>query len=546
MFQQEDRNKQERYILVSQVISFFLLAMVTLTAVSFKNHIFNELGYYHAIIMFLILLPLIVLIRVLSIHYSNSKFEFFLNTVFLVISAVFLIFLDDPSFKILLIMPIILSATRAGLKYAVYTCILSLGVLFYVSFRNDFLTIDSDIMFAIVFILVAWLLGNMRETEHDIRRKLERMASYDGLTDLYNHRSFHYLLDQELEKAEQEKETICLLFMDIDYFKVYNDSYGHPKGDLVLKEVAAILRENTPSAGFSARYGGEEFAMILSRTGIEGAITVGEDIRRKIEATSFQGMEVLPKGNLTVSIGIAEFPSMACSKEKLIQKADEALYKAKFTSKNKVEAYYSVFDDLSFALADEEKDVLNSIRTLTMVINAKDKYTYGHSERTMQLAARFAEKINMSKQSATELIYSSLLHDIGKIEVGREILNKPAKLNESEWEILKNHPQWGADIIRPMKSFKGVVEIVLYHHENYDGSGYAKGLKGEAIPFGARVLRIIDSFDAITTNRAYKSALNYKQAIEELGKFSGSHYDPVIFEQFAEMIMESNYISDEF
>jgi HD-GYP domain-containing protein (c-di-GMP phosphodiesterase class II) len=312
----------------------------------------------------------------------------------------------------------------------------------------------------------------------------------------------------------------------------------------MLKRVAAIIDLCTPPTGYCARYGGDEFTLILPRMDVKKAKKVAERIRKTVEETDFAEMEVLPQGKLTVSIGIAEYPLMGTNKEKLIQKADEALYRAKFISKNKVETYYSVFDELSLTLVDKEKDIFNSIRTLTMVINAKDKYTYGHSERTMQLAARFAEKVMMSAESTTELIYSSLLHDIGKIEIARDIHNKPAKLNSSEWEILKSHPRWGADIIRPLKSFQGIVEIVLYHHENYDGSGYPKGIQGLEIPYGARVLRIIDSFDAITTNRPYKPGMNKEQAIEELGKFSGIHYDSAIFQQFAEMVLNESYKLD--
>ncbi len=537
---QEDKLKQERYILVSQAISFFLLAMSILAAISSKDELFNILGYYHSIVMFLILLPLIVFIRFLSTHYDNVRFELIFSIFFLVISAVFLVFLNNSAFKILLIMPIILTALKSGVRYAVYISIASLTVLFYVSYKNNFITIDGDLMYAIVFVLVAWLLGNMRDTENEIRIKLERLANYDGLTDLYNHRSFQHIMDSELNKAKEHKGLVSLILLDIDYFKVYNDSFGHLKGDLVLKKVASIINNCTPPTGYCARYGGEEFALVLPKMDVEHSLTVAENIRKTIEATEFPGMEVLPKGKLTVSIGLAEYPLMATTKEKLIQRADEALYKAKFISKNKVEAYYSVFDELSLVLVDEEKNIFNSIRTLTMVINAKDKYTYGHSERTMQLASRFAEKINLSKSHTTQMIYSSLLHDIGKIEIARDILNKPAKLNDSEWEILKSHPQWGAEIIRPLKSFEGIAEIVQYHHENYDGSGYPEGLKGTSIPYGARVLRIIDSFDAITTNRPYKPGMNKEQAIEELAKFSGIHYDPVIFGQFAEMILSDS------
>lgn len=534
----EDKNKQEKYILASQVISFCLLAIVILVAISFRDQLTYQVGYYHSTVMFSVILPLIVLVRFLSVQYHSLFLEYLINVLYCVVSGLFLVYLSSSSFEILLIMPIIIMALKHGTRHALYTALCSSAVLLYVSYHKGFSSIDSDLMYLIVFMLVAWLLGNMRDTEMQIQKKLERMANFDGLTDLYNHRHFQMIMDRELAKAAEKQMPLSMLMLDIDYFKVYNDSFGHQKGDQVLKTVADILKDLTPQGCYCARYGGEEFALVLPGNNTEFARKLGEIIRSRIEGAQIAGMEVLPKGKLTVSIGIAEYPLMANSKEKLIQKADEALYKAKFVSKNKVETYYSVFDELSMALVDEEKDIFNSIRTLTMVINAKDRYTYGHSERTMQLAKRFGERLGLNQEAVKELSYSALLHDIGKIEIAREILNKPTKLNTREWEILRQHPQWGADIIRPLQSFKGTVDIVLYHHENYDGTGYPSALKEKEIPLGARILRIIDSFDAMTTNRTYKEAMTKEQAVEELKRFSGQHYDPVLLEEFALMILE--------
>ena len=379
----------------------------------------------------------------------------------------------------------------------------------------------------------------MTETEAKIREELERLATHDSLTDILNHRSFQNILDEKIIEAKAKNFKLSLLLLDIDYFKVYNDSLGHQFGDQVLKKVAKIIESySTEAKGYSARYGGEEFAIVLPEADINAAKELAEKIRVGIETTEFKGIEVLPKGKLTVSIGIAQFPTMADSKEKLIQKADEALYRAKFISKNKVEVYYSVFDELSLVLMDKEKELLNSIRTLTMVINAKDRYTYGHSERTMELSKGFASRIKLDSKITKDLIYGSLLHDIGKIEIPREVLNKPTKLTKAEWSMFKNHPQWGADIIRPINSLQGSLDIILHHHENYDGTGYPSGLKGADIPLGARILRIVDSYDAITTNRPYKEAMTREQAIEELRKFSGTHYDPNLLNKFCEIVSE--------
>jgi len=532
--------KQEDYILASQVISFCMLGVVILVAVSsFKNPVtFND-GYYNTIVLFLILLPTLIIVRILSIHNKNFYIDNIINILFLLLSALFLVKLPGSSFEILLLMPIIVMALKYGKKHAMVTAVFSFLALLYVSIKKDFSTIDSDIMFLSVFFLVSWLLGNMRETETDIQKRLERLANYDGLTDVFNHRKFQSIMDEELERADKGEEPLSLIMLDLDYFKLFNDSFGHQKGDQILKGVADILRRNIPPGAYCARYGGEEFAIILPGAHTDQAIKVGENIRRIIENTNFEGIEVLPKGRLTASFGVAEYPHMALTREKLIHKADQALYKAKYISKNKVEAYYSVFDELSLNLIGEERDIFNSISTLTMVINAKDRYTYGHSERTMELLKRLAERLGFASETVKELVYSALLHDIGKIEIPREILNKATKLSDDEWEVLRQHPVWGANIISPLNSLKSTVEIVRYHHENYDGSGYPSGLKGENIPLGARILRIVDSYDAMTSNRSYKEGMNKAQAIEELKIYSGRHFDPGLLQEFVKMMWEN-------
>jgi diguanylate cyclase (GGDEF)-like protein len=532
-------NSKEKFILATQTL-FFLLLAILIHRVLKHNSDISSLYSLSSSLAFIILISLIPLIRLV-----NTKYVFFIDLwiifIYILITSCLLYFENEDIFKILFLMPVVISALRYPIKFSYSITIFVLFFLFLIGFLNNFSSIDADIMLSGVLFLLAWLLGNMTETEAKIRKELERLATHDSLTDILNHRSFQALLDEKLEEAKKENTSISLILLDIDFFKVYNDSLGHQKGDQVLKEVADILKNASKEIGYCARYGGEEFVIILPKTGIKAAKALAEEIRRKVEETEFPGIDLLPKGKLTISIGIAEFPSMADNKERLIQKADEALYKAKFVSKNKVETYFSVFDELSLSLKDEEKELFNSIRTLTMVINAKDRYTYGHSERVMEMAKKFAEIIGLDEQQTKDIIFGSLLHDIGKIEISREVLNKPTKLNDLEWQMTKQHPQWGADIIRPLKSLKGSLDIVLYHHENYNGTGYPKGLKGEEIPFGARLLRIIDSYDALTSHRPYKEAMSQEQAIEELQKYSGIHYDPEMLEKFCKMILESKW-----
>lgn len=535
----EISKRKDTYIFLTQTVFFLLLTILIIRVLGFENNLASLYSIGPSFIFIIFIILLIPFLR-FKIYKHIILIDMLISVLFILVISILLFFETQQIFKVLYLMPIVISSLKYDKKLSYIYVVLIATVIIFMGYKNNFVSIDADIMLIGILLLLAWLLGNMTETEGKIREELERLATHDSLTDLLNHRSFQIILDKKVTEAKLKKLSLSLLYLDIDYFKVYNDSLGHQKGDLVLKKVAKIIKSNTKPKGYCARYGGEEFVVILPNTEVRGAKKLAEKIREEVEGAEFIGMEVLPKGKVTISIGIAQFPTMADTKETLIQKADEALYKAKFVSKNKVEIYHSVFDELNLVIKDEEQELLNSIRTLTMVINAKDRYTYGHSERTMELCKALAKNLNLDAQLTKDLIYGSLLHDIGKIEIPREVLNKPKKLNQSEWEMLKQHPQWGADIIKPLESLQGSCEIILYHHENYDGTGYPKGLKDQEIPLGARILRIIDSYDAITTNRPYKEAMSKEQALEELTKFSGSHYDPQLVSLFCEMLLKMN------
>ena len=170
------------------------------------------------------------------------------------------------------------------------------------------------------------------------------------------------------------------------------------------------------------------------------------------------------------------------------------------------------------------------------IINAKDRYTYGHSERVLEYATLLATQYGLSEEEVRLIQYGAYLHDIGKIEIDVTILNSTGKPTESEWAILKQHPYWGSEIVRPIRSLGKVAPYILHHHENYDGTGYPQGISGKDIPLGARIIRIADSFDAMITDRPYKKGRSQKDACTELLAFAGSHYDPELCNIFVKLI----------
>ncbi len=181
------------------------------------------------------------------------------------------------------------------------------------------------------------------------RRKLKQKAEdeefykhlsrTDGLTDLYNQRFFHQLLESEISRAKRFRQSLCLLMLDIDNFKVYNDTNGHPAGDQALKQLAWILNKSVRSCDMVARYGGEEFVVIAPQTDLEGGKILATRLNRLVKEAKFDKEEVLPQGRLTVSIGVASFPDQASDKRDLIEKSDQALYRAKAGGRDKVCIY---------------------------------------------------------------------------------------------------------------------------------------------------------------------------------------------------------------
>jgi diguanylate cyclase (GGDEF)-like protein len=445
-------------------------------------------------------------------------------------------------YKFVFLFIILTSSIQSGLKQglsisiASSVIILAIDMIFApVTAVNQYF--ENDLILSGVFLLTAWPLGFYVKIEKEHIEKLEGMVNIDGLTEVFNHRYFHDALKEKINSGEKSGKPVALVFIDIDYFKYYNDLYGHQMGDKVLKKIGVVLKNSTRKKDIVARYGGEEFAVIMADTPEEEALKIAERIRQEIEKTYFEGEENQPNGKLTASIGISVYPDKAKNDLELINSADDALYRAKFFDKNRVEAYTSILDDLKKDIDEEHIDLVTSIKTLISVINAKDRYTYSHVERVVIYCRHMADKLGLSEEDKKKLIFGAYMHDIGKINISKEILIKKMPPTDEEWRILKQHPSNGAEIIEPVESLRVIVPLILHHHERYDGKGYPLGLSGENIPYLARVLTIADSFDAMTSKRSYTNLRKtYDEAIEELRACAGSQFDPDITEKFIEVI----------
>jgi diguanylate cyclase (GGDEF)-like protein len=326
--------------------------------------------------------------------------------------------------------------------------------------------------------------------------------------------------------------------LDLDNFKEYNDTFGHPRGDEVLAKTAKILENNIRNHDIVARYGGDEFSVILIDADEDKGLKIGGRICESICNYSFED-EARLKAPVTISVGVAVYPENSDSSSNLVDKADQALYEAKSQNKNCVKSYRSVLQDLKDDLGESQPKLVDKVETLISIIDNRDKYTYAHSERVGKLSIALGKKMGLSGEEIQSLKYASFLHDLGKVEIDTKILNKPGKLNEEEQETVKQIPVYSKNIIEEVDLEK-VISAVLHQRERYDGEGYPYGLAKEEIPFLARVLALVDSFDAMLSTRPYREPLSLEEAKEELMEGSGRQFDPEIVDAFLDLIFEGD------
>ncbi len=387
-------------------------------------------------------------------------------------------------------------------------------------------------------------------------QKLEELSVKDELTGLYNHRYFWDILSVEFKRASRYGTPISSLMIDIDLFKSVNDLGTHVFGDYCLSEIGRMIRSQLRVMDVAARYGGEEFAVILPSTDYSGAKTISEKIREKIEGTPFRRNEIIMK--LTVSIGVSSIPEdrAGCS-NRLIEFADQALYEAKMQGRNRVclyrdlrlknkgqklgkEKVEEIGNKLFHIMGGVKRDYIEATRNLVQSLEFKDKYRQNHSLRVSLLAARIAESINLSQEQIDSITFAALLHDLGRVAISPEIFLKEGRLSKEEFELVKEHPVLGAQIIQPIRHLQEEAHCVLHHHEWYNGKGYPQGLKAEEIPLGARILAVANAYDAMRSQRPYRRPRSKEEIKREFLKFSGLQFDPDLTSAMLSLLKEED------
>jgi diguanylate cyclase (GGDEF)-like protein/PAS domain S-box-containing protein len=387
------------------------------------------------------------------------------------------------------------------------------------------------------------------------KEKLESIALIDPLTELFNNRYIVDRLASEFERSKRSLDSLSLLLIDLDYFKSINDKYGHEFGDKVLMQVAKLLKTELRANDIVGRWGGEEFMIILPEVGRENAILVSKKLLQVFKLKGFGDETNIV--NLKCSIGIVSYPEDPLFNPKeMFESVEKSVLKVKTSGgdgtgsyifgliKDDDKAFISEKDRLLDSLKKKmeffsfkgEDSILEAIYSLSKSLELKDHTTRRHADKTIHFAIKLAKRFGMSEREVENVKRAAILHDIGKLGIPDKILLKKGPLTKAEYEVVKQHPKIAAEIISTAEFLKESVPYVFHHHERFDGTGYPDGLKGEVIPLGARIITVVDVYEALTSDRPYHKALSKEDAIREIQINAGIQFDPNIVREFLDLL----------
>lgn len=337
------------------------------------------------------------------------------------------------------------------------------------------------------------------------QENLREIGYRDTLTGLYNRRYY----EEELDRLDIESNyPITIAMGDINGLKLINDAFGHNAGDNLLVSASEVIQENCREYDLVARIGGDEFVIVMIKTSEIKAEKIIELIHEKSKLIKIESIE------LSISFGIKTKHSNSESIQEIYRSAEDLMYREKLLEIPSMRS--------------------GAIETILNTLYEKDKNSEIHSRTVSIISEKLAKAYGMSRQEIAEVKTAGLLHDIGKIIIPLPIINKEGKLTQSEYVTIKTHSEIGFRILNSTSNMRSISNIVLCHHERWDGTGYPRGIKGEKIPLMARIISIADAFDAMTSVRTYKNIVTYDQALKEIILCSGSQFDPDLCKVFEE------------
>ncbi|MGH2381068.1 MAG: diguanylate cyclase, partial [Candidatus Limnocylindria bacterium] len=357
--------------------------------------------------------------------------------------------------------------------------------------------------------------------------QVEARATHDRLTGIPNRETLLATLGSEVERAVRHYKPFSLAFIDIDRFKPINDTYGHNAGDAVLRQVARLIAGGVRVNDVFGRYGGEEFMLILPETLPDDAVRLAEELRALVqqEPLRIADDQVV---NVTISIGIAGGRGAELQLDMLVDRADAAMYAAKSLGRNRTHQFRDLDDEAPVRRAPisaERRAQATAIgqwasdtatQALASVLAPQANHRGRPSDMIAALATGIGIEMGLPSEEIERIRIASLLHDLGKIAIPEDILDKPTMLTAAEWQAIGEHPRIGQVILEQASNLRDAIPVVLHHHERFNGGGYPHGLKGNEIPLGARIVSVADAYHAMVHERPYSAALTHEEALEEL------------------------------
>ena len=344
-------------------------------------------------------------------------------------------------------------------------------------------------------------ISTLRVVARQLGALLENARLYvsDKLTGLYN-RGY---CEEAMGRLDESGELpASIVVADLNGLKLVNDAFGHEEGDKLLRQAARVLRANCPASAVCARWAGDAFVILLPRTSQQAASQLSARIREACAQARTSSIR------LSIATGIATKEHTGETLHEIVREAEERMYRNKLRER-----------------ASSRHDILSS---LEQSLRETSHETEEHAERIRYLAVNMGLSLGLPDNQVDELALLASLHDIGKIAIPRYILEKPGRLSPAEWDIVRKHPEIGYRIAMSISYLAPIAEGILAHHERWDGDGYPQGLKGEAVPLNARIMSLVDAFDAMTTERSYRQRFTVEMAAAEIRRCAGSHFDPAL------------------
>jgi diguanylate cyclase (GGDEF)-like protein len=395
-------------------------------------------------------------------------------------------------------------------------------------------------------------ITELNEEFLSVRNELQKQTVRDPLTGLYNRRYMAEILENEFARASRYQTDLSCILFDLDFFKNINDTYGHAFGDLVLREFSDCFKQLARQTDIPIRYGGEEFMLLLTNTDIEGARSLAEKIRSAGEKKTYD--DGTNSATVTVSMGVASVKQHQPSDgRELVAFADKALYRAKAEGRNRAKVYIEespgqikdgdVSEGKGFRYLKEnlssilEKTKKASIESVELLV--RDAGNIGHKQHNQQVKQYIefiGERLILPPSIIETFKRAATLHDNFQILLEKALKNKSDVLDTEERAEIEAHPYMLSELVELFDFFTNEKSILLYHHENFDGTGYPDGLKESEIPLGARIFAIADTIAAMLSEQTYRKKLSPEEVIKELADNAGTQFDPTLVSLFFDII----------